>query len=203
MAVGGIATAATAEPHRRSAAHLGDPMTDQPRLAPVDPSQVDAETAQMLESLGGLNIFATLAHHPKLMKRWLVFGNHILNRNSLDERRRELVILRTGWRCASDYEFGQHTVIGKRSGLTEDEIRQLASDDLNGWSAGDATVVMATDELVREHTISDSTWAALTDILSTTEIMDLIFTVGQYVLVSSALNALGVQREEGVPGWPT
>jgi hypothetical protein len=30
--------------------------------------------------------------------------------------------------------------------------------------------------------------------------LDLIFTVGQYNLVSMALNSLGVQRDEGVPG---
>ena len=32
--------------------------------------------------------------------------------------------------------------------------------------------------------------------------MDLIFTVGQYNLVSMALNTLGVQLEEGVQGFP-
>ena len=32
--------------------------------------------------------------------------------------------------------------------------------------------------------------------------MDLIFTVGQYNLVSMALNSLGVQLEEGAKGFP-
>jgi hypothetical protein len=32
--------------------------------------------------------------------------------------------------------------------------------------------------------------------------LDLIFTVGQYTLVSMALNSLGVQREPGVAGFP-
>ena len=32
--------------------------------------------------------------------------------------------------------------------------------------------------------------------------VDLIFTVGQYNLVSMALNSLGVQLDEGVSGFP-
>ena len=33
--------------------------------------------------------------------------------------------------------------------------------------------------------------------------MDLIFTVGQYNLVSMALNSLGVQPEPGLPPFPS
>jgi len=32
-------------------------------------------------------------------------------------------------------------------------------------------------------------------------LMDLVFTVGQYNLVSMALNSFGVQPDEGLPGW--
>jgi hypothetical protein len=32
--------------------------------------------------------------------------------------------------------------------------------------------------------------------------MDLVFTVGQYNMVSMALNTLGVQLEPGVDGFP-
>ena len=46
-----------------------------------------------------LNIFATLAHHPALLRRWLVFATHVFAKNSLPQRDRELLILRTGWRC--------------------------------------------------------------------------------------------------------
>lgn len=177
-------------------------MAETPRMAPVDPADLDDDTAAMLDALGGLNIFATLARHPTLLKRWLVFGNHVLNRNSLGDRERELVILRAGWRCGSDYEFGQHTLIGMRCGLTADEVRRLATESRDGWPTADAVLVAATDELVVDHTLSDATWEALAGIFDDQGVLDLIFTVGQYVLVSTALNALGVRRDEGVPGWP-
>lgn len=178
-------------------------MTDQPRLAPTTADERDDETAALVDSLGGLNIFATLAHHPKLLKRWLVFGNHVLSKSTLPPRERELVILRTGWRCGSEYEFGQHTVIGRREGLTDDEIRRLATDGTDGWSPTDAALVRAADELVADHVISDATWAELTSTWTTQQVMDVVFAVGQYALVSMALRTFGVQRDEGVPGFPS
>lgn len=178
-------------------------MTDEPRLAPTTADERDDETAALVDSLGGLNIFATLAHHPKLLKRWLVFGNHVLSKSTLPPRERELVILRTGWRCGSEYEFGQHTIIGRREGLTDDEIRRLATDGTDGWSPTDAALVRAVDELVADHVVSDTTWAELTGTWSTQQVMDVVFAVGQYALVSMALRTFDVPRDEGVPGFPS
>jgi alkylhydroperoxidase family enzyme len=175
----------------------------EPRIPPTTDADWDDETRALVVGLGGMNIFATLAHHPKLLKRWLVFGNHVLNKSTLPARERELAILRVGWRCGSDYEFGQHTVIGRREGITDEEIARLAVEPLDGWSEADATIVRAADELVADHTLSDATWDALGETWSTQQVMDLVFAVGQYVLTSMALNAFGVQREDGVPGFPS
>lgn len=177
-------------------------MADGPRLAPVPEEDLDDRTRELLAVTGSLNIFTTLAHHPDLLRRWLRFGSHVLVQSTLPARERELAILRTGWRCGSEYEFGQHTVIGGQVGLTDDEIRRLARDGTAGWSDDDAVLVRATDELVGDHTLSDDSWAALNERWSTEQVLDLIFAVGQYVLVSTALRSLGVQRDEGVPGWP-
>ncbi|HEV2690106.1 MAG TPA: hypothetical protein VGV35_16215 [Bryobacteraceae bacterium] len=75
----------------------------QPRIPPVPESDWDSETREILQGLRRdgrvFNIFATLARHPKLLKRWLVFGNHVLSKSSLPARERELAILRMGWLC--------------------------------------------------------------------------------------------------------
>jgi hypothetical protein len=51
---------------------------DKPRVAPLSDDQIDPEIRERIgnKSLPILNIFRTLAQHPGLMKRWLVFGNH-------------------------------------------------------------------------------------------------------------------------------
>jgi len=180
----------------------------QPRIAPLPESAWDEETRVMLRAGPGgrgpvLNIFATLAHHPKLLKRWLVFGNHVLAKSTLAPRERELVILRVGWLCRAEYEWGQHAAIGRAAGLSEAEIQRIADGPgAPGWSALDRLLLEAVDELHRDAMIGDATWRALAERLSTQQLIDLLFAVGQYTLVSMALNTLGVQLEPGVAGFP-
>lgn len=179
-----------------------EPTDDGIRIHPVPEDDWDDDTAALLGAVGPLNLFTTMANHPKLMKRWLVFGGHVLSKSTLPERERELAILRVGWRCGSDYEFGQHTLIGRAVGLSDDEIRRTTLDDLEEWSPDDAALLTAADELVADQLISDDTWARLQQRWSTEQLMDIVFTVGQYVMVSMALRTFGVQRDAGVPGFP-
>jgi len=132
-----------------------------------------------------------------------VFGNHILAKNTLPAREREILILRIGWLCRSGYEWGQHVVIGKASGLSDEEIACIAQGpDAPSWSADDRALLRATDELYEDAFVTDATWAELSKRWSTQQLMDLVFTVGQYNLVSMALNTFGVQAEPGLPRLP-
>jgi alkylhydroperoxidase family enzyme len=177
-----------------------------PRLEPTTEADWDDETRETLERLKVdgrvFNIFRTLAAHPKLLKQWLVFGNYILNKSTLPPRERELLILRIGWLCRAEYEWGQHVVIGKRAGLTDEEIdRVKEGPEAAGWSEFDATLLRAVDELRAQAFISDPVWSALSARYDAQQLLDLVFTVGQYNLVSMALNTLGVRLDEGVAGF--
>jgi len=174
-----------------------------PRIDPLPLEEADPETRETLESMlrGGSpsRIFATLAHHPKLLKRWMVFGNHVLNKSSLPARERELVILRIGWLCRSSYEFSAHVPIGRRAGLTEQDIERIKQGPTApGLDAFDAVLLRAVDELQDDAFVSDSTWQALSERFDTQQRMDLLFAVGQYRMVSMVLNSLGVQPEKPV-----
>jgi alkylhydroperoxidase family enzyme len=174
----------------------------EPRLAPKPSEQWDDETRALIGD-DPLNIFATLAHHPKLMKRWMVFGAHVLAKNTLPARDRELLILRTGWNCRSPYEWGQHVAIGRASGVTEDEIERLTvGPDASGWDPFDALLLRAADELHADQSLSDETYAALAERYDAQQLLDLVFTVGQYHLVSMVLNTARVERDDGVTGVP-
>ena len=174
-----------------------------PRVAPLTLEELDPQTRARFGEGPVLGIFRTLARHPSLMKRWLVFGNHVLGKSTLPPRERELVILRVGWLCQAGYEWGQHVLIGRTAGLSDEEIERIAQGPgEQGWSEGDRWLLRATDELHGDAFISDATWQALAETFSVQQLMDLIFTVGQYNLVSMALNSLGVQPEEGLPRLP-
>ena len=185
------------------------PRLQAPRVAPLADDEMDAETRALLGATSSdirrgpiLNIFRTLAHHPKLLKRWMVFGAHVLAKSTLPPRERELAILRIGWRCGSEYEWGQHVAIGRATGLSDDEIRRVAKGpEAPGWNTFDAAILRAVDELHDDSFLSDASWNALTAQWSTEQLIDLIFAVGQYTLVSMALNSLGVQLDAGVEGF--
>jgi alkylhydroperoxidase family enzyme len=173
-----------------------------PRLAPKPSAEWDDETRALIGD-NPINIFATLAHHPKLMKRWMVFGSHVLAKSTLPARDRELLILRTGWNCRAPYEWGQHVAIGRATGIADDEIERIAAGpDAPGWDAFDATLLRAADELHGDQSLSDATYAAISARYDTQQLLDLVFTVGQYHLVSMALNTLRVERDDGVTGVP-
>jgi alkylhydroperoxidase family enzyme len=178
---------------------------DTPRVPPLPIDEMDDEIRQRIGDGPVLNIFRTLAQHPKLLKRWLVFGSHVLGRSSLGAREREILILRIGYLCRSAYEWGQHVKIALGSGLTQTEIDAIpAGPDAPGarWTELERALLRAADELHEDCFVSDATWATLAKHLDTQQLMDVIFTVGQYNMVAMALNTLGVQPEPGLPKFP-
>jgi alkylhydroperoxidase family enzyme len=181
----------------------------EPRIPPLPPAQRDERTEELLRSLRAdpdgpdLNIFATLARHPRLLKRWAAFGGTLLYGGELPGRERELVILRTAWNCRADYEWGQHVAIARDAGVTEDEAQRVpAGPDDPGWSEQDAVLLRAADELHRDARIGDGTWRALAATWSELQLIELCMLVGQDHLVAFTLNSLGIEREDGVPPLP-
>lgn len=176
-----------------------------PRVAPNEnPSEEVEDVLRSAISRDGspLNIFRTLSHHPKMMKRFNLFGGFILNKGLVPAREREIVILRVGWNAQSVYEFGQHTEIGLRCGLTAAEIDGLAGAEY-AWSADDRLLIALADELCDDDCVTDATYAGLAQRWNEAELMELVVTAGFYRLVSGYLNTFGVQLDDGVPGWPT
>ncbi|WP_293677358.1 carboxymuconolactone decarboxylase family protein [uncultured Phenylobacterium sp.] len=170
------------------------------RIAPLTDAEMDEDQRAALKDFGTpiLNIFRTLVRSPKALTRFNAWGGYVLSRrNDLPEREREIVILRVGYRCKSGYEFTQHTRIGLQSGLTADEIERIKQGADSGWSAADAVLIKAADELHDDQFITDATWAELGRHYSQKQCMDVVFTVGQYTQVSMILNTFGVQLDAG------
>lgn len=176
-----------------------------PRLAPLRPDELDENQADALRGVGAMgptvNIFSTLVRHPGLFRKWLPFGGKLLS-GRLPARDRELLVLRVGWRCQSEYEWAQHVVIGRAAGLSDAEIERIkGGPDAPGWSPEDATLLRAADELKDDSCISDATWAQLAERYDERQLIEIPMVVGHYLLVSCTLNTLGVQLEDGAAGF--
>lgn len=178
-----------------------------PRITPLPEAEwteAHKQLAAPLQKRYGriFNVLATLMRHMPLLQPWNGFTAHIMGTSSLDPRHREMLIMRVAWATQSDYEWGQHVEMSAAAGLTPaDHERIKQGPDAEDWTELEATLLRAADELLNDTIIENGTWETLSDYLSTQQIIDLIFTVGQYKMLAMALNSLGVQREEGVPGF--
>lgn len=178
-----------------------------PRIPPLAPADRDERTEELLAPMRrpdgtDLNIFATLAHHPRLLKRWSAFGGTLLYRGRLTDRERELLIMRTAWHCHAHYEWGQHVAFALAAGLSEADIARIADVDDESWAPDDLALLRAADELHRDSRISDGTWTELAGRYDNEQLIEICMVVGQYHLVAFTLNSLGVEPEPGLPEMP-
>lgn len=151
----------------------------------------------------GLNVLGTLAHHPALTRAYHVFNGHVLFATTLSERQRELAVLRVAALRQADYEWRQHLVLAGDVGIDEEELAAVAEGPGAGrWSADDAALLRAVDELVAEARLTDDTWAALSGALSTEQAMDLVFTVGAYDLLAMVFGAFAVDLDDDLADVP-
>lgn len=175
-----------------------------PRVEPLPEAAAQAREAMKDSVVNAVNVTATLAHNELVSKGVGRFSRALLFKGSVSPRLRELVILRMGWNCQSDYEFGQHTLFGLDAGLTGAEIYWLTRPvDQHDWTAEERALLQMVDDLWVDDCVSDRTWAELAGLFSTHDVLEFMAAALQYRLVSGLLNSCGVQRDDGVPGWPT
>jgi 4-carboxymuconolactone decarboxylase len=174
----------------------------QPRIAPLTRDEVEPAIADAFPEGPGRNVIATFVRHMDLVTKWGPFAGYLMSGSTLSARDRELAILRVGWLSQSEYQWAEHVGPALEAGLSRDEIERVPlGADASGWNATERAILEATDELHADAFISDATWSSLEG-FSDKQKMDLIFTVGQYMTISMALNSLGVQLEPGVSGFP-
>ncbi len=175
-------------------------MPEKPRLLPVDEADLQEKTLASLAPYRDQDgriyaIWATLAHHEDALRRYLVFSNHVLGKNTLPLTSRELMILRIAARAQAAYEWDQHVRIARRAGLADETILAAATGAWEGLDELDRVLLTATDSLVESQNIDDELWDRLTAHLSTEQVIDVLYTVGQYLTVATVINTLGVRTE--------
>ena len=147
------------------------------------------------------NMTMTLANHPPLASAYHTFGKHLLLHSTIAVRPRELIVLRTAWHLQCGYEWHYHVGYGLKAGLTMDEIAAVRDGPASPvWDGKDEdrAVLTAVDELYRDSKLSDATWAELSRFYGRRQMMDLLFTIGNYVMLGWAAASMGVRVEDDV-----
>ncbi len=184
-----------------------------PRLAPLPRSLWDGDVEAALRGAfpeevadrflstgdGALAVpeaISTMLHHPDLAGSWLTFNNVLLYRGALDDRQRELMVLRVAWRTSSNYEWAQHVRLAPRAGITPEELDAIAGrrDDVP-FTPLEQALLAATDELLASYRIGDATWNELARHLDERRLVEAVFVVGAYVCLAMAFKSFALRLD--------
>ncbi len=168
------------------------------RLQPLDPDAWDPALGDVRRRIGQpLNIHRVIARHPELMMAYAPLREHVVRSSSLDAGDRELVILRIAHRTACDYEWRHHVVRGRKAGLDDDRIARVREgSEVPGWSPRESILLRAVDDMLDASEIRPETFDAMDGVFSDREILDIVFTVGVYFVMSTLLKTARVPLEE-------
>jgi 4-carboxymuconolactone decarboxylase len=170
----------------------------EPTLAPVAALEGGSGRRQPLE------ILTVMAHDAKLLGPFLAWASALVFDGALSRRAHELLALRAASNCGSEFEWAHHVVYGRAAGLGDEEIARVAlGPNAPGWSADDAALLQAADELDVTGTIGDGTWAALAVRLTDAQLVEVPWVVGQYTMLSMVANATGIGINAGEEPLPT
>lgn len=139
------------------------------------------------------NVINVMAHHPTLVLPWLEYNKVLLENPLIDEKLREIIILRVAWLHRSEYEYVQHVAIGRRAGLTDAQLAAIQDGTAASvWSETERLALAATDDMTKDSCISAGTWAGLSAKFNHAEMLELMFVVGTYTMLAMMFNSVGL-----------
>jgi alkylhydroperoxidase family enzyme len=165
------------------------------QLGPVNwvVAKLAARTVQAPE----MHLFTTLGQRQTLFWAWSIYFGRLL-RGRLPRIDTELVILRVAHLRSSEYELQHHRRMARNEGL--DAEMQAA---IFGWPDPPAeaggklntrqqTLLQATDELVKDRTITADTWRQLAGHLNRRQLIEFCLLATNYDGLAATISALDI-----------
>lgn len=183
---------------------------DGPRVQAIANDDIDAASWDMVNTIRAsvgaghatvMPVFMrVMAKHPAIFRRQMEMGTTLFT-GLIAARDREVAVLRIAWLAGAAVEWGEHVEIAKRVGFTAEEIERIKQgSDGEGWSAHEAAILRAVEELLADFAISDATWAVLAQSWSEAQLIEFPMIVGQYLTTAFLLNSLRVPLDPGNAG---
>lgn len=162
---------------------------------PISDADWPACAADLLGSYAtNLNVYRVMAHNPKLLVAWTDFRNHVVLNSALSPMQSEIVILRTGFRRGSYYEWAQHVVRGASAGLSTARISSVRTPE--HAPPEDAMLITAVDALIDNGRFDPALRVILLEALGLTATIDIIATVGMYTTLAFLIESFEVPLEQ-------
>ena len=115
-------------------------------------------------------------------------GSAVRYRTTLSDRSREIAILALAVLRRSDFEWYAHERVGRRAGLTEDELSALLAGGTPATlSPQEAAVLDTTRRLAADADLDDDAFAGAETHLGRGQLSELVVLVGYYDLLALSL----------------
>jgi alkylhydroperoxidase family enzyme len=174
-------------------------------LLSTEASAEAAEQAGVSALLADKNIFRMLLRRPTLAKAVNDLLYSLLFGGVLDDRLRELVIMRIGWATGSNYEWTQHWTVAQAAfGCSRDDLLAVR-DWRNAEQFGppERAVLAATDETLATGTLSPEAWALCAQHVGDADAcMELVAAIGTWRLISQVARSCEIPNDDGMDDWP-
>jgi len=173
-------------------------------LSPEAASKAASEV-EVPEAFTDLNVFRVLLHSPKVAKAVSDLLLAQLFGPNFDRRQRELVIMRTGWATACDYEWTQHWKVARETfGVSDEEL--LALRDWRAascFSDSDRAVLASVDDVLETGAISQGSWNEVCQhVTSKVDQLELVTAICTWGFISKFARSVEIPLEEGTESWP-
>ena len=168
------------------------------RLPYVDPMHASDTVRETLNGLPvPLKIFSMMAHAETNFRPLVRLGGSILGRQQLSAMLRELAILRVAHLSRARYEWVQHVPIAQATGATAAQIVALERGEItaDAFDAVERAALRFTTEVLCDVRASEASFTDVAQHLSAQEIVELIVTVGYYMLIARILETTAVDLD--------
>jgi 4-carboxymuconolactone decarboxylase len=166
--------------------------------APLNDEDWPEVAADLREGFAGrLDVYRVMARHPALLRAWTGLRQHVVLDTALGAELSEVVILRTGHRRGSAYEWAHHVVRARAIGFDDARIEGLRGP-VGAMAPEDAVLAKAVDELAENARLAPETLAALEALVGQEGVLDLMATVGFYSTLAFIVNSFGTPMDADV-----
>lgn len=170
------------------------------RIEYFDMNQAAPALKQLVESRPPLNIYRLVGHAGPAATGMLTLGSALLRRQELDERWRELVIVRVGVLCRSAYEAHQHRRLAAKVGVGAEKIAALEDGpEAAVFDASEKALLRFTDQVVLGVKVGSGLFESVRALLSPRALVELQLTIGYYMMVCRLLENFEVDFEQSEP----
>ena len=133
--------------------------------------------------------FIPLLRSPEVMSRARAMGDYLRFKSTLAPRLSEFVILMTARHWTQQYEWNAHQPLAIRAGVKPEVVAAIAEGRRPEQTTEDEDALYALcDELQRNQSVSDATYARAIARFGETGVIDAIGISGYYTMLSMVMN---------------